>query len=166
MATLSELPPELRLLIWEAVGEIEDLSTLLRLARRTRAEVISVLPAGFVFCGSGKFTELDQLVIVVNGRCSERYWLELEATRARKRYAWSTRDLDSALLQGLKLCQPREMVVEFRAPKGGYHLASLLTMRAKPCDVHKVLDSMKAAAPKSVEIRFREPWPEPCCKNF
>ncbi len=169
-ATISSLPTELRCQIWETIARASDVSNLLQVDRRTRAEVLSQIPGGKLPWGEDYAQlilqtyriDLDKLVIVVDSDLSSSYFLRFEATTsgALEPMVWSVSDLDSPLARCLQHLRPRHTVVEFLAPRGGYHLAAILIMRAKLFDVMSILTRLKRPGefpePPSYKIRFRE----------
>lgn len=170
--TLETLPPAVRSQIWDAVGEEEDLGSLLMTSRTTRDDILSGIPGAPLSCGCprtrpcrcGRGFEIDRLTIIVDSVCSERRWLKFSVRRTRHATpsVWCVADLDSPLARALRYCRPRETVVEFQSPKkqsGVLYGAAYMVLRAKLFDVCEILGWFRPQRDRLLQIRFADPWP-------
>ncbi|KAK3997992.1 hypothetical protein QBC44DRAFT_392444 [Cladorrhinum sp. PSN332] len=176
---LWSLPTEIRRMIWAEFGKTADFRNLLLVDKQTNAEVLSqIFPvSGVKFSdipfGSRSFFGVEEVTVVVDGRCSGSYWLKIEVTyfKGASSFHFIISDVDSPSARFLSLFAPSKIVIEFRAPKGGHHLASLLTMRAKLYDALFVVERLLFTGPgptgwfPSTEIRFWEDERRRC-KSF
>jgi hypothetical protein len=165
--SLETLPPEVRSWIWDAVGQQEDFSCLVRTSRKIRHEILSRIPGAFLSCAClstrpcrcGQEIEIDQLAVIVEPDCSERRWLKFSVgAGGRTACVWCVADLDSPLARTLCYYRPREIVIDFRVRRRGNWFASFLPLRAKLFDVCKVLGWFQPQQNRSLLIRFRDPW--------
>ncbi|KAI0835774.1 hypothetical protein F5Y06DRAFT_299250 [Hypoxylon sp. FL0890] len=167
--SLETLPPELSSLIWNAVGEEEDFSSLLTTSWTIRHEILRWMPGALLSCRCpfmrpcrcGKGFEIDRLTIIVDQVCSGRRWLKFyihlgpQATPS----VWCIADLDSPLARALRYCRPRETIVEFQAPERGHLAPAYMVLRAKLFDVCEILGWFQPQRNRLLQIRFTDPWP-------
>lgn len=155
MTTVSALSCEIRQTIRGEVGKTEDLNNLLQVDRRTRAETIDIIPGGV--CTNE--INVHKLTVIVNWHCSGSCWLESAVTESptqKKPKTFCISDLDSPLARNLTCHRRANTVVQFRAPDKGHHLAALLLLRAKLCDVLTILAGIGSSpAYKSLPFTIR-----------
>ncbi|KAI1124104.1 hypothetical protein F5Y10DRAFT_285423 [Nemania abortiva] len=171
-ATLEGLPPELRSLIWSAVGEQESFDSLMMASQLIRHDILRGIPGALLSCECpynhpcrcGKGFEIDRLVIIVDGLCSERYWLKFYIYRKQKSTpsVWCIADLDAPLAQVLRYYRPRETILEFRSPNrkpnnesGQYYMV----LRAKLFDICEILGWFQPQRERRSRIHFSDSWP-------
>ncbi|KAI0096444.1 hypothetical protein GGR51DRAFT_568339 [Nemania sp. FL0031] len=168
---LERLPPELRFLIWSAMGEQESFDSLMMTSQSIRNDILHHIPGALLSCECpyslpcrcGKGFEIDRLVIIVDSRCSERYWLKFHVYRGRTSTpcVWSVADLDAPLAQALRYYRPRKTIVEFRSPnrEPARVGAPYMVLRAKLFDVCEVLGWFQQQRERCSEIYFSDPCP-------
>ncbi|KAI1147365.1 hypothetical protein F4825DRAFT_437642 [Nemania diffusa] len=170
-ATLESLPAELRCLIWSAVGEHESFDNLMMTSRQIRHDILRATPGALLSCkcpynrpcSCGKGFEVDRLVIIVEGHCSERCWLKFHIYQRRKSspYVWCVADLDTPLARVLRYYRPRETTVEFRSPirAPATSYAEYMILRAKLFDVCEILGWFQQQRERRSRIYFSDSGP-------
>ena len=169
--TLETLPQEVRLLIWKAVGEEEDLGSLLVTSRTIRHDILRWVPGALLSCGCprrracrcGKGFDVDRLTFIVGWLCSERRWLKFDVRKTQQAPSsvWCIAGLDSPLAQPLRYYRPREIIVEFQSPMGEGRgpeatLAAIMILRlSKLSDVLELLGWFPPQRDRLLQIRFR-----------
>lgn len=167
---LQTIPLEVRWMIWDEVGEVEDFCSLIQTCKWIGAEILERIPVPGCKCKSRlhnhcprPIIKLDHLAIIVDPYCSPgRSWLKFEATppgsanRRRPPVVWTIRDLDSALTPDLACIQSRRITIEFRAPKRGYYFVFFLVLRAKLFDVCQIINRMDGSPLPAEQGRWQQ----------
>lgn len=169
-SNLERLPPELRHMIWNELGKIDDFQSLLQTSRYTRADILFRIPGSGLWCKCkcnkfnpctcGPGVEIESLKIIVDSDCAFGSWLKFSVAGKHGRYGpvWSVRHVDSNLALALRYCHPRNITIEFHAPKKGYYLASFHVLLAKIPNICTILNSIQMQSRRTVHMRFCDPW--------
>lgn len=147
---LALLPTELRQLIWDAVGKVDDYDSLLRTDQRTRCEILSRLPGGILECaqsgicqdseGCNNHTVVDEITIMVDPDREDGSWLKIRLAWAKRQTVWKVRDINTNFLAlTLFHYRAKRVTVEFHPPTKGFRFAAFLVLRAKLFDVGTLL---------------------------
>ncbi|KAL7905847.1 hypothetical protein GGI35DRAFT_488111 [Trichoderma velutinum] len=164
---IQQLSPELRYMIWSEVSQTDSYTQLLRTSHLIRADILALIPrAGFscqcspyVPCTCGKSIDVKRLTITVEPECSPQSWLKFSVSMHRgQEISWRVESLDGILAQPLRYFHPKEIFIDFQAPKKGDYHISLLILRAKVFDVCSVLDLVQAQRERSLHLHFSDPW--------
>jgi hypothetical protein len=77
--------------------------------------------------------------------------------------SWKIRSLDDFIARPLRYLRPKEILIDFQAPKTGYYLKALLILRAKLFDVCSALELVQAQPNRSLRLHFSDPWARSGC---
>ncbi|KAM6486205.1 hypothetical protein HDV62DRAFT_403510 [Trichoderma sp. SZMC 28011] len=164
---IQQLPLELRWKIWSKVGETDSYTQLLRTSRRIRSDILSLIPgiglscqcSPYKPCSCDKYIAIKRLTIVVEPDCSPQSWLKFSVSVLRGQgTSWKVGSLDDMLAQPLRYLRPKEIFIDFQAPKKGYYQTNFLILRAKLFDVCAALDLVQAQNSRSLHLHFSDPW--------
>ncbi|KAL7929049.1 hypothetical protein V8C35DRAFT_331932, partial [Trichoderma chlorosporum] len=166
---IQQLPPELRCMIWSKIGQTEGYRQLLRTNHLIRSDVLSLIPgiglscqcSPYEPCSCGKAIAVKRLTIVVEPDCSTESWLKFSVSVLHghcQGSSWKVGSLDDMIAQPLRYFRPKEIFIDFQAPKKGYYQASFLILRAKLFDVCAALDLVQTQDAPSLYLHFSDPW--------